>query len=402
MSTPNPAPIAPVEPALTDKDDVIEFLSEGEDEVTPASDEKEEEPKSEPEEEEEKPEEKDELAEIEEELEGPKDEQLELVTPVRRREILAKYPKLFKDFPYLERAYYREQKFTELLPTIEDAKEAVEKAQVLDGFERDILNGNTESVLAYVRKESPDSFAKVVDNLLPTLYRIDPVAANHIAANVAKQAIVSMVAAARANGNEALQNAAYLLNQFLFNTDKFEGPQPLARQQQQNPEADKLNKEKQEFARQKFESAQSDLGTRINNSVRNTLEAHIDPKSSMSPYVKGKAVEDAMTELASLIQNDSRFAVINERLWKNAVQSNYSQQSLDQIRSAFLAKAKTLLPTVIKKARNTALSGSGKKNPTNSSQKAPLPMGQPSTPRAAKKASDVPRGMSTLDFLNQD
>ena len=37
------------------------------------------------------------------------------MTPVRRKEILAKYPKLFKDFPYLEKAYYREQQFTEVL-----------------------------------------------------------------------------------------------------------------------------------------------------------------------------------------------------------------------------------------------------------------------------------------------
>ena len=48
----------------------------------------------------------DELKDIEEELKGPKEEDLELTTPVRRREILAKYPKLFKDFPYLEKAYY--------------------------------------------------------------------------------------------------------------------------------------------------------------------------------------------------------------------------------------------------------------------------------------------------------
>src|SRR6188508_1980225 len=75
-------------------------------------------------------EEDDELKEIEEELAGPKEEDLELTTPVRRKEILAKYPKLFKDFPYLEKAYYREQQFTEINPTIEDARVASEKAKI--------------------------------------------------------------------------------------------------------------------------------------------------------------------------------------------------------------------------------------------------------------------------------
>src|SRR6185436_17783046 len=76
----------------------------------------------------------DDLQELEKELEGPTDEQLELVTPVARREILKKYPTLFKDFPYLEKAYYREQQFTELLPTIDDAKQAVAKSETLDKF----------------------------------------------------------------------------------------------------------------------------------------------------------------------------------------------------------------------------------------------------------------------------
>ena len=69
------------------------------------------------------------LKEIEEELEGPKEEDLELTDSSSRKEILAKYPKLFKDFPYLEKAYYREQQFTEVFPTIQDARVQCEKAQ---------------------------------------------------------------------------------------------------------------------------------------------------------------------------------------------------------------------------------------------------------------------------------
>src|SRR5947207_15330863 len=45
-------------------------------------------------------EEEDELKELEDELEEPDEEKLELMAPVKRREILKKYPKLFEDFPY--------------------------------------------------------------------------------------------------------------------------------------------------------------------------------------------------------------------------------------------------------------------------------------------------------------
>src|SRR6187401_409402 len=117
--------------------------------------------------EEESEEEDDELKEIEEELKGPSEEDLELMTPVRRKEILAKYPKLFKDFPYLEKAYYREQQFTEINPTIEDARVASEKAKIMDIVEREIMSGDITSVLAAAKDENQEAFYKVVDNYLP-------------------------------------------------------------------------------------------------------------------------------------------------------------------------------------------------------------------------------------------
>jgi len=85
--------------------------------------------------------------ELEEDLKEPDEEDLELITPLRRKEILAKYPNLFKDLPYLEKAYYREQKYTELLPTIKDAEEAVAKAQTWDKLESDLTEGNLKDIL---------------------------------------------------------------------------------------------------------------------------------------------------------------------------------------------------------------------------------------------------------------
>ena len=167
-----------------DKEEVIELLGEEPEEtldITPPKSkidkeagvtgkDEEETPEDEQEQEEE---EVDELKEIEEELEGPSEEDLELMTPVRRKEILAKYPKLFKDFPYLEKAYYREQQFTELLPTINDAKIAVEKAQVLDKFDCEIMSGDITTVLEAAKDESQEAFLKIADNYLPALRKVD-------------------------------------------------------------------------------------------------------------------------------------------------------------------------------------------------------------------------------------
>jgi hypothetical protein len=86
---------------------------------------------------------------------------------------------------------------------------------------------------------------------------------------------------------------------------------------------------------------------------------------------------------------------------------------VDKIRSAYVSKAKTLLPSVIKKARNDALRGMGKRvkdddDTTDEStrKKGPVPSGRPrsqsSNTGKIKEAKDIPSGMSTLDFLNSE
>lgn len=417
------------------KEDMIEFLSADDEpeEVIPLEDktppkgkgkegEEEEEgvsPKKKEgeEEEEEEVEEKDELKEIEEELEEPTEEQLELVIPVRRREILKKYPQLFKDFPYLETAYYREQQFTELLPTIDDAKQAVEAKQILDRFENDVMGGNTETILKAVKAENPQGFYKIVDDYLPTLARVDEKSYYHILGNVSKHTIIAMVQEARRLGvgengqGLALQSAANILNQFVFGSSEFSPPSKLSREV--SPEKEDKDKEiserEQKFVRQQFESSRTDLNTRVNNVLKNTIDANIDPKKSMSDYVRKNVSRDALEQLEILISRDSRFKALTDKLWEKAFQEGFTKESTDRIRSAFVSKAKTLLPSVIKKARNDALRGTGKRVKDDEEEttpnKGPIAGGRPRSQQPSgkvKEAKDIPAGMSTLEFLNSD
>lgn len=419
-------------PGDMSKEDMIDFMAEDdspdetinleEEKEKPAPKKKEKEKEPEPEEEpseeessdeEDESEEVDELAEIEAELEEPSEEQLELVTPVRRRDILKKYPNLFKEFPYLEKAYYREQQFTELLPTIEDAKAAVEKSEVFDNFERDVMSGNTETVLKAVKESNPSGFLKLVDDYLPTLARVDEQAYFHVLGNVTKHTIVTMVQEARRTNNEQLQQAAHLLNQFVFGTSDFQPPRNLAKEQkpEDNTRERQLTEREQGFIRQQFEGTRNDLNTRVNNTLRNTIEANIDPKQSMSDYVRKNASREALESLETLINQDARFKSLVDKLWENAYKSNFSRDSVDKIRSAFVSKAKTLLPSVIKKARNEALRGMGKrvKEDTDEStpRRGPVPAGRPRSQESRptgkiRDAKDIPKGMSTLEFLNSD
>ena len=408
------------------KDDMIDFMSDDEpekeqiplEEITPKSkppkdtgkkvdDEEEEDTETK----EDETEEVDELKEIEDELQEPTEEQLELVTPVRRREILKKYPNLFKDFPYLEKAYYREQQYTELLPTIVDAREAVEKSQTLDRFEQDVISGNTETILRAVKETDPNSFNKIVDNYLPTLKKVDENAYFHVISNVSKHTIVAMAQEAQRTKNQQLQAAAHILNQFVFGTSEFQPPTNLAKPEKPEDKSreNKISEREQKFIQQRFETSRDELNTRVNNSLRNTIEAHIDPKESMSDYVRKNASRDALDTLEDIINKDSRFKNLVDKLWEKAFQEDFSKPSIDRIRSAYVSKAKTLLPSVIKKARNEALRGMGKRvreDEETTSKKGPIAAGRPrsQTPTTGRttNAKEIPKGMSTLEFLNSD
>jgi len=318
-----------------------------------------------------------------------------LVTPFRKKDILKKYPDVFKDFPYLEKAYYAEREYRELIGSPEDAKELVTKAQTLDNFETQLLTGNTEEVLKAVKDHDDEAFSKLVDNYLPTLLKVSPDAHYHVVGNAVKRIIYGMASESKRTGNEALVQAATILNQFIFGNSEFQPPTNLSK-----GEDDTIKKERQQFNRERFEAARDDLGSRLHNTLKATIDAHIDPKGLMTPYLKKTAVNEALKEIQGLVEGDKNFRSLLDKHWQNAFKTKFDKQSLDKIRSTYLSKAKSLLPTLIQKHRNEALKGIGKRTNETKDRKGPLAPGRTTTSKGAK--TEVPKGMSTLEFLMQD
>ncbi len=420
------------EPKGTSKEDIIEFLGDDEEEDKKpikleddkadkakqkgkGSDDSDEEVKEDGEEDDEAEEEtEDDLSDLEEELEDVDDEKLELVTPVRRKEILAKYPKLFKDFPYLETAYYREQEYTKILPTINDARQAVEDQTILRNFESDLEKGNTETILKAVKSNNPKAFAKAADDYLGTLARVDEKAYHHVLGNVLKHTILQMLQESRASKNDILQEAAQVLNQFVFGSSNFSQPTKLSSDEPdvKDDKAEELTKREQAIAERAFKSANDGLDTKVNNRFRATIDANIDPRESMSPYVRKNASRECYETLTDLVGRDNRFKQIVDKLWEKAAQDDYSKASIDRIEAAFVSKAKTLLPSVLKKARNEALRGMGKRVREDVEEKDTTPSKRRSSESPKREEKDrsrprsdpksIPAGMSTLEYMMSD
>jgi len=393
------------------KDEVINLESEKDIKDTTGK-EKDDADDAEEDKESEKDDEDDELKAIEEELDEekePDEEKLDLITPVPRREILKKYPQLFKEFPYLEKAYYREQQFTEVHPTIEEARISKDKAEILDAYEGDIMEGNIEKTLKAIKTDEI-AFAKLADNYLPALAAIDERAYHNVLGNIIKHTIMQMVTEGRNTQNEALQTAATILNQFTFGSSTFTPPTPLSKNAPVKDDSKEraLTERENKINEQQYNRANTEVITRIENAFKSTIDQNIDPKQTMTPYVRKNAVREANETLKNLMEKDTRFKTIVARLWENAKKNDYNKESTDKIRSAHVSKAKTLLPSVIKKARNEALKGMGKRVVEDKEDNTETRVEKPHTSERSRStntrdtSSKIPEGMSTLDYFLSD
>lgn len=341
--------------------------------------------------------------EKDEEIKLKDEDEFKIVTPVSRKDITDKYPDLYKHFPFIETALRQHKEFTELLPTIDDAKEVMEKAGAYDNLYAEAMQGKTESILSAVKEEDAEAFNRIVDDYLPTLARVDQVAFTHVVGNFAKEIVQRMYSEAREHKNEALETTAHMFHQWFFGTTKWSDPSKLAKP---TDKVDEVKQQEEKFVQERFHTVLEDLNTRVSNVLKATIDNNIDPASAMTPFVKKHAIREAMEHLETLITNDKQYRAINDRLWQNAYRSNFSQESLNKIRSNYLARAKSLLKPVLAKARSEALTGQGLKvkEDDNKDRSGRLPVGRSAgqkTTTASGKSTDsaMKPGESTYDFF---
>ena len=277
-----------------------------------------------------------------------------LVTPPKIKDITAKYPNFFKEFPFLEKMMFRDKAYTELFGSFDDAKEVAGKVERLNEFETQLLSGDTKEVLSTVKVTDSEAFDKIVDNYLAALESVDKDAYHEVVGNFSKRVIMGMVDEARRTNDEDLKTAAEQFYKYLFGTTKWEEPKVRVKAER-SEEGDKLKTERLQFTQERFETARGDLQTKVDNVLRATISEHIDPKGSMSAYEKKNAVKDALDLLHNDIRADDVFVKNLDKLWRASFGDKFSNSSLDKIRKTYLGKAQGRLASIIKKVRAEAL-----------------------------------------------
>ena len=309
--------------------------------------------------------------EDEDELKVEDDDELEFQDVPKRQEILAAFPDIFKKFPGIQSALYREDKYTRIFPSIKEAETAKDRLVTFGRIENDLLSGNIGNLLATVKQTDSKAFNKISGTLLQTLNAVDKEAYFGTVNHVLQHAITGAFKAGKdmaGEDGEQLQIAAQLLNKFLYGSTNIKEPE-AQKEEKPDPREEQLKARETEFQKNQLDIAVNDVTSKTNNVIKNAVTKYIDPKGLMGDYVKKTAIKDVIAAIDSEISDDKRFRQNLDLLWMDAAKNNYSSESKDRIRKAILKKVQSVIPGHVKKVRADAIKGSKSSNSNGSSSR---------------------------------
>jgi hypothetical protein len=332
--------------STTSTTDDVNLLSEGEEEVVETSEEVEPEEVEAPEEAE------PEGAEADEEEEAP----ASTLHPFERpsiKQINEAFPDLFKKFPSLRDMYFREAAYSKVFPTIEEAQEAVENNEAFSNIREDIFSGDGSKFLSAVKEVNEKGLERFAANVLPSLVKTHSqafwAAANPLVEDIAR----SMYTKGTNEKNEDLQNAARYLSQYFFgNTEVAEGKKTTVVEQKPTP----VDEERQRYETERYTEFRSNVSSKIKSDLTGMIDNEkLDPKGVLSKFVKGVIIDRIVSDIGDTLQADKDHLKYMDSLWNRAAKNGRTDEEKARIVSAYLARAKSLIPSLRSKYVSEAM-----------------------------------------------
>lgn len=289
-----------------------------------------------------------------------KDEKEELPETKLRPSIktmVSEFPELekaFKKYPQLRDAYFREGKFSQVYSSLEDAVEASEKASALDEITDLIYSGSSEELLEGIGKDTPEGLKKFVSNFLPTLSKMNNDLFYEATIPVVNNVIRNLYASGAKNKDNNLMSAAKIMANFLHGS--YDIPESETKV---DPgiaaERKKLDDEKSKLETEKYNEFDDSLNDRSRKLMTKVITEGLDPNNSLSDFTRSKIIDEVIERVGKELSSDKQHMTNITKLWKLARTERFSNKSADRILTAFLSRAKQLIPEIRSKVKNEAI-----------------------------------------------
>jgi hypothetical protein len=299
--------------------------------------------------------------EIEESEQKPEDLDSHPFNRPSLKTITEKFPDFFKAFPAMRDMYFREAEYSKVFPTIDDAKEASENNTAFQSIRESVFDGNGSKFFSAIKEVSDKDLEKFSMTVLSTLHSVHPkafwTAANPLVEDIAR----NMFAKGVKDGNESLQNAArYLSDYFFGNTEIAEGKKTSIIKIEDNNE---VKQEREKFDNEKLTAFRSGVETDLRSQLVRAIEAkdiktgksRLDPDEVFSNFIRTTIIDRIIEDLGTQLTSDKDHIRYMDSLWNKAKQNGRTDADKTRILSSYLARAKSLIPSLRSKYVSEAL-----------------------------------------------
>jgi hypothetical protein len=317
--------------------------------------------------EEEKEDEGEDSEEDEEKAESEEEEE-PTVQPIHARptvrDITSKYPNFFKEFPDMRHVLFREGEYAKVFPTVDDARSAADAAESFNNFAELLNSGKAEDFqqfLGGIKEEG--ALDKMAANFLPSLYELDQKTYFKITSPIGEALVRNAYATASQSGNENLKNAALHLAQWAFGDQKFatgeRKSEPFKVEEKKvDPE---FEAERQKFYQDRYNDARQYVTGTSHSRLSAEIRKGLDPNGVFSDGLRTLLVKEVISEIGKSLEADERHMGVMNSLWKNAHKAGFSGDWKDRILSAYLSRARQLMPAIRTKIREAAMTSEERK-----------------------------------------
>lgn len=243
---------------------------------------------------------------------------------------------IFKKNPDLRHVLFREQEFTKLFSSVEDAQSSKELADAFSHFQNDIEEGNAETFVEAISKLGDENLTEFSGNFLPALFKTNKDVYYEVVSPVIKQ----VLRAALSSDNENIRNSARNINHFLWqNTqvEKDEGFKPKA--EGDKKKEDKVSQREREFEEKQYKSFSSDVTQVASNRLKKTISSSIK-SLGLSEWSVKQMTEDIFRRTTESLSKDPRHMGNMDTLWKKAKAEGYTTEGKERLINTFLSRAK--------------------------------------------------------------
>lgn len=322
----------------------------------------------------EEPEEKVEGQDEDEEVEEDEEKPEEIPeTRLSFKEINAKYPQLFKDFPELRTVMAKEYQFSQVFPTVSDAKEALAKAETFDFVDQSLARGEAKPFIDHFRK-NPEAFNGFMGNFVKEIRANHNEAYTKMVFPAIKQILKSTLGEGKGKNDLNLQKAALIVARNLWGSeyqnilgqkDEPAKPEKSERELELEQQLEESHKnEQQRFHRGVYEAGMSALNTVLQNGFLRTLKMPEFKGKTLTLGQKEYITKKSLETLGVQLNKNGAHVANMKSLFSKAAKAGFAGEWTARVSTAYLAGAKNLLPAIQQRLIAQELNGVEEKKTT--------------------------------------